>query len=203
MSEEVLKIVRQFNRRDWELQIAFRCAPLITGVKISTLLTVPVHLSDELQKTFKGSQISLYALYHSPKTVTYLLFRRKWLEHTMGQSDTASMMRQFGYRDLSFRYILRELAERYKRFMEQLGAFPHEIGLLLGYPLEDVSGFILNKGKNFLYSGYWKVYSNPAGTMKLFEQYDRAAEQVIHRVSQGLSLTNLIKFYEENQEVSA
>ena len=38
------------------------------------------------------------------------------------------------------------------------GDFPHEIGLLLGYPPEDVSGFIENGGKNFLCSGYWKVY---------------------------------------------
>ncbi|MCR5153646.1 MAG: DUF3793 family protein, partial [Lachnospiraceae bacterium] len=27
--------------------------------------------------------------------------------------------------------------------------FPHEIGIFLGYPLEDVKGFIENKGKNY------------------------------------------------------
>ena len=38
-------------------------------------------------------------------------------------------------------------------------AFPHEIGLFLGYPFEDVMGFIENKGENYLCSGCWKVYS--------------------------------------------
>lgn len=38
--------------------------------------------------------------------------------------------------------------------------FPHEIGILLDYPLKDVIGYINNKGKNSLYSGQWQVYSN-------------------------------------------
>lgn len=38
--------------------------------------------------------------------------------------------------------------------------FPHEMGILLGYPVEDVEGFIINNGKNELYTGYWKVYDN-------------------------------------------
>ena len=38
--------------------------------------------------------------------------------------------------------------------MEEKGAFPHEIGLLLGYPVEDVLGFIRYQGKNYLYTGY-------------------------------------------------
>ena len=32
--------------------------------------------------------------------------------------------------------------------------FPHEIGIFLGYPLEDVVGFIENQGKNYTCSGY-------------------------------------------------
>ena len=38
--------------------------------------------------------------------------------------------------------------------LEEKGAFPHEIGLLLGYPVEDVLGFIRHQGKNYLYTGY-------------------------------------------------
>ncbi len=38
--------------------------------------------------------------------------------------------------------------------MNQGKQFPHEMGLLLGYPVEDVVGFMENNGKNYLYSGY-------------------------------------------------
>ena len=44
--------------------------------------------------------------------------------------------------------------KRYACYMEEKGAFPHEIGLLLGYPVEDVLGFIRHQGKNYLYTGY-------------------------------------------------
>ena len=36
--------------------------------------------------------------------------------------------------------------------------FPHELGLLLGYPAEDVRGFMGIGYKKCLYTGYWKVY---------------------------------------------
>lgn len=35
--------------------------------------------------------------------------------------------------------------------------FPHEIGLFLGYPSEDVSGFIKHGAKNSKCVGTWKV----------------------------------------------
>ena len=37
---------------------------------------------------------------------------------------------------------------------------PHEVGIFLGYPAEDVAGFIANNGMNALASGIWKVYSD-------------------------------------------
>lgn len=37
--------------------------------------------------------------------------------------------------------------------------FPHEIGIFLGYPLQDVEGFINNHGKNYTLSGLWKSYA--------------------------------------------
>ena len=50
--------------------------------------------------------------------------------------------------------------------------FPHEIGLFLGYPPEDVLKYYVKKGKDYLFSGYWKVYTNPEKAIKTFELYD-------------------------------
>lgn len=38
--------------------------------------------------------------------------------------------------------------------------FPHEIGLFLGYPLEDVQGFIENRAEGYKCVGCWKVYGD-------------------------------------------
>jgi len=54
--------------------------------------------------------------------------------------------------------------------------FPHEIGLFLGYPLEDVRGFIENAGQNCKCTGCWKVYCNECETVKLFMKYKKCKD---------------------------
>ena len=51
--------------------------------------------------------------------------------------------------------------------------FPHEIGLLLGYPVEDVEGFICNGEENCLYVGYGKVYGELPEKMRLFYKFEK------------------------------
>lgn len=63
--------------------------------------------------------------------------------------------------------------------------FPHEMGFFLGYPKEDVEGFIVNGGRNFLYAGYWKVYANRKAKISLFEKFENARETMITFVSNG------------------
>lgn len=60
--------------------------------------------------------------------------------------------------------------------MKRLGEsdeFPHEIGLFLGYPVEDVKGFIENKASCAKCVGYWKVYGDEEKAQKLFNQYKK------------------------------
>ena len=49
------------------------------------------------------------------------------------------------------------------QLMERLyhsSCFPHEIGIVLGYPLEDVISFERFSGKQCKYCGIWKCYSD-------------------------------------------
>ena len=62
--------------------------------------------------------------------------------------------------------------------------FPHELGLLLGYPLDDVEGFIKNDGKNCLYTGYWKVYANVPAKRNLFRRFECAREELMKQIRQ-------------------
>ena len=62
------------------------------------------------------------------------------------------------------------------------------MGLLLGYPVEDVEGFILHKGQNALYSGYWKVYHNLSKTLKLFEYFDIVRDWTLKEIMNGKTI---------------
>ena len=70
--------------------------------------------------------------------------------------------------------------------------FPHEMGLILGYPIEDVIGFIENEGKNYLCNGYWKVYHNAPAKQRVFDNYKKATETIIKLVSSGVSVRKCI-----------
>lgn len=59
--------------------------------------------------------------------------------------------------------------------------FPHEIGVFLGIPLGDIMGFIANKGKNYIFNHYWKVYQNPLTAKKIFASFDQAKIDLYRR----------------------
>ena len=71
-----------------------------------------------------------------------------------------------------------------------------------GYPLQDVKGFINNRGRNFLYTGYWKVYSDLQQKMDLFGRFEQAKEQMIRLLSYGMDIQEIIMMfhYEELRE---
>jgi hypothetical protein len=76
--------------------------------------------------------------------------------------------------------------------METKNDFPHEMGLLLGYPAEDVEGFITHQGAHCLCVGYWKVYANKERKLKIFEKFENAKESLIQLLSCGVSMGDII-----------
>lgn len=84
--------------------------------------------------------------------------------------------------------LLKRLSNRIMMYCGGQIEFPHEIGAFLEYPVEDVRGFLENKGENFLYSGYWKVYHNPSKTIKLFEYFDIVREWTLREIMNGKTI---------------
>ena len=58
-----------------------------------------------------------------------------------------------------------------------------------------MNGFILNKGKKSLYTGYWKVYDDVQGKKELFRMYELAKETLIQLVFNGISIAEIIDTY--------
>ena len=53
------------------------------------------------------------------------------------------------------------------------GEFPHEVGLFLGYPAEDVEGFITHRAQDAKAVGVWKVYGDVEQAKRTFALYDK------------------------------
>ena len=81
------------------------------------------------------------------------------------------------------------LGQRFREYRKaQNLLFPHEMGVFLGYPMADVKGFIKYEGKNYLYSGYWKVYENVEERKQLFENYEQVRRVFIQEAEKGKNL---------------
>lgn len=193
MSQETLDIVQGTDWRDIEMQIAFHCAPLIAGLKLSNLLMIHNKDLDRTTSLLKRAGISYFVVAVTNGKVAVLLFDRQRLEHYLQEEKVRQIFRDMGYQDDAMGKILYAFRQRYEGYLLRDQEFPHEMGLLLGYPVEDVEGFILNEGENCLYIGYWKVYENLSEKMALFRQFEKAREVLLRLLSDGITIAEVVR----------
>ena len=197
MCNEVFKIVQTMDLSQVEIKMALQCAPVITGIKISNLLIVSSHDEEAVRIILRKTGLVYYRLLRQDNKTTFLIFRIYQLAAYLQEPEVYRILKANGYEDLSLGGILRTFQCRYETYMNHGEGFPHEIGLLLGYPIEDVNGFIEQKGKNYLYSGYWKVYRDVEAKKKVFAQYENAKEELILLLANGYDIHSIIRLYRE------
>lgn len=156
-----------------ELLIAF-CSPTLAGIKTGSLFSVPfAHIHDmrnavrQINLRLGGKGICMLPVkYENGKALLYV-YRPKFLSRDLKNEDALQLLRERGYHDLSPNQCILRLMEKFRTD----SAFPHEIGLFLSYPPEDVRGFIENRAANFKMTGTWKVYGDMEKARKTFQRY--------------------------------
>ena len=191
MSQEVFELVQGMDLKSIETQIALQCAPLISGLKVSNLLIISAEDEALVRVILRRSGISFFRLLRTGEKVTFLLFRKNPLEAYLKQQEVEAMLAEAGYAELSLGNILSTFQKRYAHYMSAGGRFPHEMGLLLGYPAEDVKGFVENEGKNFLYVEEKR---------RLFQKFENAKETVIQLLSYGVGIQDILDIYKDENE---
>lgn len=116
-----------------------------------------------------------------------LVFRPELLKSYLAERRVRAALATLGYpADTCLRTTLDHLARRFA-----VQKLPHEIGFFLGYPYEDVVGFVRHRGRDFICSGCWKVYGNPRRAMKLFSRYRRCARRCARLRRAGASVVDI------------
>lgn len=82
------------------------------------------------------------------------------------------------------------VAQLIRRFRED-GQFPHEVGLFLSYPPEDVQGFIDHRACDFKCAGLWKVYGDERRAQRLFSRFKHCTEDYCARWQTGWDIDRL------------
>ena len=167
------------------IQTASQCAPVIAGIKVSNLLILDEVSPLTIMKLLDGTGLSFTYLYSGCSRKVWLVYWLEGMEEILSKSENQSFLRLLGYKDFDCGAVLAHLKERYQAYLCLGEVYPHELGLLLGYPLADVQGFMKNRGKNYLYSGYWKVYSNAEDAKRTFARYTQVRQEAVRFVREG------------------
>ena len=197
MNRTVHDLLNQMNRKDLITRMAFQCAPVIAGVKVSNLLTIPSIHDEQVGEILAGTGLSCRKLAEDRGRSIFLLYREKELAGWIQDRNNQTILAEAGMEGLGLDSVLDKLSDRCRAYVQEGSNYPHEIGVLLGYPPEDVKGFVVNKGRNCLTCGYWKVYGDPESARKRFKVFDLAREKVLSCLSEGMPLRTLIFGVEE------
>ena len=154
-------------------------APTLAGIRTGSLFPCPCEdrealLSDirQLNRRLSPKGLCLLPIRFLAGQALLYLYRPAVLRRDLRDARASEMLRQAGYEDESCARCVARLACRFR----ESGEFPHEVGLFLSYPPEDVKGFIAHRANDFKCAGLWKVYGDEEKARALFTKYRKCTE---------------------------
>ena len=160
----------------FERALVTHCAPTLAGHKCGSLFTWvggpgvdPSLCVAEADALLRHKGLRVRILKHASDRSLIYAYRPNRLRARLSDPAVRSFLRDKGYSCASIADDLTHLAERVNSSPE----FPHEIGVFLDYPLEDVIRFIEQRGSGYCCCGCWKAYSNEREARKRFALYDK------------------------------
>ncbi len=188
-ADVILNYLGQCDKeRKLEFHIVCQCAPVLKGIKISNIVTIQSGTWKTVRRTLAGSGILCVPLFLRKDNDVIFLYRYEKLEEHLKKEDIRQFLEEYGYFDPVVESVIFRLRRRYQEYSEGKISFPHELGVLLEYPLEDVQGFIRNQGKNCLLCRYWKVYHDKERAKEIFRRYDEVRECAMKEMIAGCPL---------------
>jgi len=172
-----------------------QCAPTLAGIKTGSLFPYRCESREKIiaeVRSFNRQHLKrglcLLPLRYSSKSVLLLLFRPEKLKEDLQNQLAAGILSECGYACKSYGEYISALVRRFS----ETERFPHEIGLFIGYPPDDVLGFIRNDAKNCKKSGLWKVYGDEAYASSLFRAYAQCTEVYCGLLKNGMNLEQIL-----------
>lgn len=167
-------------------------SPTLARLKLGNLFNHPVREGfdtefADLQALLAGKGVALSVLKKARDKALVYVYRADELTRALRNDGIQRLLKSCGYD----RFDVSGAIETLKSRLNDADAFPHEIGVFLGYPLEDVLGFIENGGRNCLACGCWKVYANECAALAAFRRYEKCKSVYQRLFASGCPLSRL------------
>lgn len=175
--------------------LILHCAPTLAGLKTGSLFSYRLASAEdlsgeirELNRRLKDKGVRIVPLMCKEGRALLYLYRPDRLERDLSGAYANRILARADFPTGSSSRRLTELARRLKTGE----SFPHEIGLFLGYPPEDVDGFITYRAGNFKCIGTWKVYGDEGKARELFRSYTACTACYCRQSRRGVRLEELV-----------
>ena len=171
------------------------CAPTLAGMKTGNMYNdafeSEAHLRESvcaLNRRFRSKGLQVVPLRYRDGRALLYVYRPGKLAEDLLHETAVAILTEGGYQPECPATCIACL----RRKLREEEDFPHEIGLFLGYPPEDVAGFICNKAENCKCVGCWKVYGDEAAARKTFDRFKKCTAVYAAQYAQGKSIERLI-----------
>lgn len=170
------------------------CSPTLAGIKTANLFSCRFKDEKEMRESVRSLNAVLVRKgvrvvplkFHEGCALIYA-YRPSRLLQDLQRTDACILLKERGYASEAPERCIVQLMRR----LAEGGEFPHEIGLFLGYPPEDVCGFIENKAEGYKCVGEWKVYGDEEQARKTFAKYKKCTQVYCTLFAQGRSMERL------------
>lgn len=162
-------------------------SPTLAGIKPASLINLRfLEGGTDSIDSLKEKGLSFMLLTGQSGYPLLLVYRLSAINEILKSPVAKSLLEKNGYKTSEPEKALEHLKQR---FLKE--SCPHEVGIFLGYPAEDVSGFIENKGKNAISNCMWKVYSDTERALALCERWNRCRKSYTEYWKNGMEITRL------------
>lgn len=170
------------------------CSPTLAGMKTGNMFTCSFESAENMREDLrklngmfvKKGLRALPLRFRDNRALIYV-YRPARLFRDLQNNTACQLLEERGYKSGTPERLIIRLIQRLGESEE----FPHEIGLFLGYPPEDVCGFIKNRAGGCKCVGCWKVYGDVDEAQKTFAKYKKCTEIYCTMYAKGRSIERL------------
>lgn len=175
--------------------LMYTTSPVVSGHKPSCTVTFSKE-GKNLYENWKSyceefkehTGLKYINLIENETIIVTLIYNENSLKGCIYKNNTREFLSNLGYFKLdNINDILGTLKERYS-----VCNCPHELGIFLGIPLNDVKDFMHCSKKKCLMCGYWKVYNDFHKSKDTFMKYDEIKMYAMKSILKDVDIMTMV-----------
>lgn len=190
--------------------LMLECSEVLAGVKPANLISVVnrtrscgknlYHLWQQYhqQATARISSLRFIVMHDKERALLLFCYDHNQLQQKLDHAGVRTLLTKAGYdAHASCDALIHELQSR----IASNNAFPHEIGLFIGYPAKDVAAFMGLVKLPFTCQGPWKIYGSPEKSLHLAQQFRTKRACMSSRLSRCTNVDTCLASLQTNSQL--